>query len=147
MANGAVLGGHASIGERAFLSAYVMVHQHARVGRLSMLQGGTAVSQDVPPFCITRLGTNALGGINAIGLRRAGFERARIVAIRRAYRALFVNRPSLRLARERLLASEIEQGGPTAEVREMLDFIAAAKHGVCAVRTGRDGDADGEGDD
>lgn len=140
MANAAVLGGHAIVGERAFLSAHVMVHQHTRVGRLAMLQGGTAVSQDVPPFCLTRFGTNSLAGVNVIGLKRAGLERSRITAIRRAFRALFVNRPNLRLARERLLADEIAGGGPTDEVREMLDFIATAKHGVCCVRGGPDAD-------
>ena len=134
MATGAVLGGHASVGERAFLSGNVLVHQYARVGRLTMLQGGTAVSQDVPPFFTTRHGTNALGGINVIGLRRAGFDRGRIAAIRRAYRTLFMNRSNLRLARERLLEAEREHGGPTADVSELLDFIASAKHGVCVVR-------------
>ncbi|MSP17918.1 MAG: hypothetical protein EXR73_15170 [Myxococcales bacterium] len=142
MANAAVLGGHVSVGERAFLSANVMVHQHTRVGRLSMLQGGTAVSQDVPPFCTTRFGTNALGGVNLVGLRRAGFDRVQVAAIRRAYRTLFSTRPNLRLARARLLESEGERGGATAEVREMLDFIATAKHGVCAVRDGRAGTPD-----
>jgi UDP-N-acetylglucosamine acyltransferase len=145
MATGAVLGGHASIGERAFLSGSGRAPPHARVGRLTMLQGGTAVSQDVPPFCVTRLGVNMLGGVNVIGLRRAGFDRGRIAAIRRAYRTLFLNRSNLRLARERLLAAEREHGGPTADVRELLDFIATAKHGVCVVR-GRDEvepDADG----
>lgn len=141
MANVAVLGGHASVGERAFLSAHAMVHQHTRVGRLAMLQGGTAASQDVPPFCITRLGTNTLAGVNVVGLKRAGFSRVQIVALRRAYRTLFLNRPNLSLARERLLAAEAASGGPSAEVREMLDFIGAAKHGVCA--GSRAADADG----
>jgi UDP-N-acetylglucosamine acyltransferase len=134
MANGAVLGGHATVGERAFLSAYAMVHQHARVGRLAMLQGGSAVSTDLPPFCVTRHGVNVLGGLNLVGLRRAGIEPARIAAIRRAYRTLFLGRPNLGTARARLLEMEEANGGPTPEVREMLDFIASAKKGVCATR-------------
>lgn len=142
LANGAVLGGHARVDERAFLSAYVMIHQHARVGRLAMMQGGAAVSMDVPPFCIGRNGTNTIGGINVVGLRRAGFDRARIHAVRRAYRTLFTGRPNLRAAIERLLADEAASGGPTADVREMLDFIAAAKKGVCPAR-GADDDHTG----
>jgi len=142
MANGAVLGGHASVGERAFLSAHAMVHQHTRVGRLAMLQGGTAASKDVPPFCVTRIGKNTLAGVNVVGLKRAGFSRTQIMAVRRAFRVLFLNRPNLGLARERLLAAEQEAGGPGDEVRELLDFIAAARHGVC-VGT-RAGEADGD---
>lgn len=144
LANGAVLGGHAQVGERAFLSAYSMIHQHARVGRLAMMQGGAAVSMDVPPFCIGRNGTNTIGGINVVGLRRAGLDRARIHAIRRAYRTLFLGRPNLRVARERLVADEAANGGPTAEVQEMLDFIAAARKGVCAARGAHDDDGGAE---
>lgn len=138
LANGAVLGGHAQVGDRAFLSAYAMVHQHTRVGRLAMMQGGSAVSMDVPPFCIGRNGTNTISGINIVGLRRAGLDRPRIQAIRRAYRTLFVGRPNLRAARERLIADEAANGGPIAEVQEMLDFIAAARKGVCAARGAHD---------
>jgi UDP-N-acetylglucosamine acyltransferase len=141
MANAAVLGGHAQVGDRAFLSAHSAVHQHTRVGRLAMLQGGAAVSKDVPPFCMTRHGTNTLAGINVVGLKRAGFERVQIMSIRRVYRTLFLHRPNLSLARERLLAEERAAGGPSDVVQEMLDFIATAKHGVCA--GGRSADADG----
>lgn len=137
MATGATLGGHAIIGDRAFLSGNVLVHQYTRVGRLTMLQGGTAASQDVPPFCMTRLGTNALAAINVVGLKRAGFDRAQIHAIRRAFRTLFMVRGNLRQAREQLLADEAARGGPTAEVQELLRFIDEAKHGVCVVRHGR----------
>jgi UDP-N-acetylglucosamine acyltransferase len=142
LANGAVLGGHAHVGERAFLSAYAMIHQHTRVGRLAMMQGGSAVSMDVPPFCIGMNGTNRIGGVNVVGLRRAGFDRARIFAIRSAYRTLFLGRPNLSAARQRVVAETAAQGGPTVDVQEMLDFIAAARKGVCAARS-----APGEGRD
>ncbi|HEY8516897.1 MAG TPA: acyl-ACP--UDP-N-acetylglucosamine O-acyltransferase [Candidatus Binatia bacterium] len=132
MATGAVLGGHASVGERAFISGNALVHQHTRVGRIAMLQGGCAVSKDVPPFCTTRIGKNTVAGVNVVGLRRAGFSREAIMAIRRAFRTLFLGRPNLSLARERLIVQEEERGGLAPEVREMLDFIASARHGVCA---------------
>jgi len=134
LANGAVLGGHVQVGERAFLSAYVMIHQHTRVGRLAMMQGGAAVSMDVPPFCVGVYGTNRVGGVNVVGLRRAGFDRARILAIRSAYRKLFLGRPNLSVARQRVLEEAAAEGGPTADVQEMLDFISAARKGVCAAR-------------
>ncbi len=140
LANGAVLGGHTHVGERAFLSSYAMIHQYARVGRLAMMQGGAATSMDVPPFTIARNGINTIAGVNVVGLRRAGFDRARIHAVRRAYRTLFLGRPNLGLARERLVVEEAAHGGPTADVQEMLDFIATAKKGVCAARGAHDDD-------
>ena len=131
LATGATLGGHAVVGPRAFLSGYCLVHQHVRVGRLAMVQGGCAVSREVPPFLIAALPTNQLAGVNAVGLRRAGLDRPAITALRRAYRALFAHRVNLGRASEALLRAESERGGPTAEVRELLDFIAASKRGVC----------------
>jgi UDP-N-acetylglucosamine acyltransferase len=131
LATGAALGGHVSVGERAFISGNAVVHQHTRIGRFAMLQGGCGVSRDVPPFCIAAFGLNIIRGVNVVGLRRGGFSRTQIDAVRRAFRALFLRRQNLRLATERLLAAEGERGGPTAEVQEMLDFIAAARRGVC----------------
>ena len=136
MATGAVLGGHVAVGEGAFVSGNVVVHQHVRIGRLAFLQGGCAVSRDVPPFLIASLPTNEVAAVNTLGLRRAGFDRQQMTALRRAFRMLFGRRVNLRLARDRLLASEAERGGPTAEVRELLDFIAESKRGVCFGRRG-----------
>jgi UDP-N-acetylglucosamine acyltransferase len=131
LATGAVLGGHVTVGARAFVSGNVVIHQHVRIGRLAMLQGGCAVSRDVPPFLMAAIPRNLLAAVNVVGLRRAGFDRRAIAALRRAFRMLFARRQNLRLARERLLALESSSGGPTPEVQELLDFIDQAKRGVC----------------
>lgn len=148
LATGAVLGGHVSVGEGAFVSGNAVVHQHTRIGRLAMIQGGAAMSRDVPPFLMAVLPSNTVVGLNSVGLRRAGLDRARIAALRRAYRTLFGRRVNLALARERLLAAESERGGPTDEVRELLEFIAAARRGVCSGRRARgaSGAADDDGE-
>ncbi|MBU6280744.1 acyl-ACP--UDP-N-acetylglucosamine O-acyltransferase [bacterium] len=130
LATGATLGGHATVGPQAFLSGYCLVHQFVRVGRLALIQGGAAASRDVPPFTIAMRPHNLLVGVNVVGLRRAGLDRAAIGAIRRAYRALFLHRRDLRRAREELLADEVARGGPTSEVRELLDFIDSSRRGV-----------------
>jgi len=44
-----------------------------RVGTLALMQGGAAISKDLPPFCVAR-GDNGICGLNSVGLRRAGFE-------------------------------------------------------------------------
>jgi UDP-N-acetylglucosamine acyltransferase len=131
LATGAVLGGHVSVGDRAFLSGNILVHQYTRIGRLALLQGGAAVSRDVAPFLIARIGRNELSGVNVVGMRRAGLAREAIAAVRRAYRTLFLRRRNLRAAREQLFAEEEAHGALTAEVREMLEFIERSKRGVC----------------
>ena len=73
IANGALLGGHAMVQDRAFISGNCLVHQFTRVGTLAMMQGGSGVSQDVPPFTVA-LRVNEIRGLNVVGLRRAGFH-------------------------------------------------------------------------
>ena len=133
VAGGALLAGWVEVGERAIVSGNCVVHQYTRIGRLSLMRGGSRASRDVPPFCILD-GTHTVRGVNLVGLRRSGFDKSSIRALRRAFVELFGSRQNLKLAMERL-----EQSGPlTAEVSELLAFIRAARHGVAFGPRGAD---------
>ena len=86
--NGALLGGHVMVQDRAFLSGNCLVHQFVRVGTLALMQGGAAISKDLPPFCVAR-GDNGICGLNAVGLRRAGFKVGERLELKRLYHVLF----------------------------------------------------------
>jgi len=136
---GALLAGWVEAGERALISGNCVVHQYTRIGRLALARGGSRMSRDIPPFCIVD-GVHTLRAINAIGLRRAGFDTAAISALRHAFMALFGARQNLNDAIARL-----EAAGPrTAEVAEMIDFIRASKRGV-AFGPRHQGEADPDG--
>jgi UDP-N-acetylglucosamine acyltransferase len=123
MANAVLLGGHAHIGRKAFLGGSCAIHQFARVGRLAMVAGTEACSQDVPPFACFRYG--GLKGYNAIGCRRDGWSQETIRAVRAAFRVLHTMRvmpDAVKKIRETV--------GECAEVRELLDFIASSKRGI-----------------
>jgi UDP-N-acetylglucosamine acyltransferase len=125
-ANGATLGGHVTVQDRAFLSGYCLVHQFCRVGTLAIMQGGSAISQDLPPFTVAR-GDNGICGLNTVGLRRAGFSAADRLELKRLYKFLFRGGRNLRDA---VAGAQGTFTGSGAKV--MLAFIAAAKRGVCA---------------
>jgi UDP-N-acetylglucosamine acyltransferase len=125
LASGALLGGHVQVGERAFISGNCVVHQFVRVGRLAIMRGLSRTSRDVPPFALMD-GTHEVRGINRVGLRRAGFEAARIRAVARAFRLLFGTRVNLREAAQRVE----DELGDVPEVAEVLAFIRASKRGV-----------------
>ena len=130
MANGALLAGHVTVGDRAFISGNCLVHQFTRVGTLSMMQGGAAISKDLPPFSVSVLGTaNRLCGLNIIGLRRAGFTAAERLELKRLYRFLFRSGRNLR---EAVAAALADSTFASAGSIVMLEFVAAAKRGVCA---------------
>ncbi len=125
MANGALLGGHVTVGDRVFLSGNCLVHQFVRVGTLSLMQGGSAISQDLPPFTVAR-GANTICGLNIIGLRRAGVSAADRLELKRLYRLLFRSGQNLRAA---VSLARKEFTSPTAKV--LLEFVVASKRGVC----------------
>ncbi|MCC6848063.1 MAG: acyl-ACP--UDP-N-acetylglucosamine O-acyltransferase [Deltaproteobacteria bacterium] len=131
VAGGALLAGHVELADRAFVSGNCVVHQHVRIGRLALLRGLSRTSRDVPPFCLMD-GTHTVRGVNVVGLRRAGFEPARVAVIRRAFARLF-GRPT-HLGRA---LDEVEAGATTDEVRELLAFIRASKRGVCVASRAR----------
>lgn len=125
LASGALLGGHVHVGERAFVSGNCVVHQFVRVGRLAIMRGLSRASRDVPPFALMD-DTHVVRGVNRVGMRRAGFDAARIRAVTTAFRTLFRERVNLRLAMERVEGDL----GAVPEVAEVLAFIRASKRGV-----------------
>ena len=90
LVNGCLLAGHVSVDDGAFLSGNTCVHQFCRVGRLAMMGGNSAVSNDLPPFCTTRPGrVNVLMGLNTVGMRRAGLHGSERSEVKRAFHLLF----------------------------------------------------------
>lgn len=130
LANGALLGGHVTVSDRAFISGNCLVHQFVRIGRLALMRGGSAISKDLPPFTIAR-GENRICGLNVVGLRRAGFSPADRLELRGLYQTLFRRKDRLVTA---LAEARARYHTPCAV--EVLDFVQASKRGVCA-DTGR----------
>lgn len=127
LANGALLGGHVILTDRAFISGNCLVHQFCRIGRLALMQGGAAISKDLPPFCIAR-GDNGIAGLNTIGLRRAGFTAEQRLTLRRVYHQLFRSR----LSRSQAIAQAMQDLPPESPALEMVEFVQTSRRGVCA---------------
>ena len=125
IANGALLGGHVTVQDRAFISGNCLVHQFTRIGTLTMMQGKAGIGQDLPPFTIAH-GINRICGLNAVGLRRAGFTAEQRIELKRLYHLLFRNGKNLRAAIE-----EAQKTFTSPAAKIMLDFVASAKRGVC----------------
>ena len=128
-ANGAVIGGHVTVGDRAFLSGNTSVHQYCRIGRLAMLSASAVTTTDQPPYSIIE-GRNHLAGVNLVGMRRAGMSAVQIHAIRQAYRALLRSGDLLRPS----LARIEKEWGHVDLVAELVAFCRESKRGVCLTK-------------
>jgi UDP-N-acetylglucosamine acyltransferase len=125
IANGALLAGHVLVEDRANISGNCLVHQFVRVGTLALMQGGSAISQDLPPYTIAR-GDNGICGLNIIGLRRSGHSLEQRQELKQLYHLLFRAGGSPRTAVEAARAACTSPPG-----RHLLDFVATSKRGVC----------------
>jgi UDP-N-acetylglucosamine acyltransferase len=132
LADAALLGGHCHIGRKTFMGGGCTIHQFVRVGRLCIIGGNEALSQDVPPFGAMRYGR--LKGYNAIGCRRAGIDRDTLTSIRAVYHRLRNIRTT-----SAVLASIRAEVPDSPEVGEILQFIESSKRGTLSShRTVRD---------
>jgi UDP-N-acetylglucosamine acyltransferase len=136
LANCATLAGHVIVEDFVIIGGLAAVHQFVRLGESSMLAGGAMVVQNVPPFCIVQGDRAGLVGLNVEGLRRRGFPKDAVHALRAAYRALFRAGIPLRDAVQKLRA----EGPLSPPVEALLAFVESSKRGVCRPRGEADDD-------
>ena len=119
MANSTALGGHVHIGDKAFLSACVLIQQHARIGRNAFVGGGTPVTKDIIPFGMANGNPARLHGLNVVGMRRSGLAADMIRRTRNAYRIMFGGEITLQ---EGIMQVEAEFGDVPSAM-SLVEFI------------------------
>lgn len=131
-ANGALIAGHVTIGDNVTFGGNSAVHQFCRVGRLVMMSGVVAVTQDVPPFCIV-YDMRSVGSLNIVGLRRNGF-RDHIKPLKQAFDILYKQKLPNRAAADRI----DDRLGDDPLCREFAEFIRTTQRGICPYRPAAD---------
>jgi UDP-N-acetylglucosamine acyltransferase len=132
IANNCLLAGYVRVDDGAFLGGGSTFHQFMHIGRLAMIQGSSAFGKDIPPFVIAAE-RNSVFGLNAVGLRRAGFGAKDREEIKAAFKFVYLSELNISQALEK--ATAMKFSGPA---REFLDFVAnAKKRGICPLK--RDG--------
>jgi UDP-N-acetylglucosamine acyltransferase len=125
-ANASSLAGHVHIGDHAFLGGFTLIHQYCRVGAHCMTGVNTTLFKDVPPFVTVAGQGGTPHGINVRGLRRRGFDEATVLAIKRAYKILYLS--DLRL--EQALEEIARMASSSAALGQFVEFIKASKRGI-----------------
>ncbi len=131
LVNSVAVAGHVEIGDFTVIGGLAAIHQFLRIGKYCMLGGGSMLNKDVPHFCTCQGYPAVLRGLNGVGLRRAGFARESVSAIKQAYKTLFLSGLRLEEAMER-----VRRESRDPKVAEMLDFIAGSKKGVMRPASG-----------
>jgi UDP-N-acetylglucosamine acyltransferase len=127
IANGATLGGHVTIQDYVIVGGLVGVHQFVKIGSGAILGAGSMVAKDVPPFCNATGDRARLRGLNLEGLRRRGYEQAKIDALKKAYRIIFQSKKRTSEALQKVRA-EIPS---SPEIDLLINFIETSQRGIC----------------
>jgi UDP-N-acetylglucosamine acyltransferase len=127
VANGATLGGHVVIEDYVIVGGLVGVHQFTKVGTGAILGAGSMVSKDVPPYCNATGDRARLHGLNLEGLKRRGFGKEKIEALRRAYRIMFQSK----LKTKDAIGKIRQELSGSAEAERLVAFIEKSERGIC----------------
>ncbi|MBQ5889303.1 MAG: acyl-ACP--UDP-N-acetylglucosamine O-acyltransferase [Bacteroidaceae bacterium] len=115
--NSSKIAGEVVVGDFAILSACVLVHQFSHLGDHIMVQGGSKVSMDIPPYIIAARDPLHYCGENIVGLRRRGFSSEAIRNIHETYRLLYEGKVTAGI-------EKIKETMPmTPEVQLIVDFV------------------------
>lgn len=124
LANNATLAGHVEMGDYAVIGGLTPVHQFVKIGESCMIAGASALSQDIPHFCLAEGNRAYVRGLNLIGLRRR-FEKDEVEEINKAYKFIFNKGASIKDQALKLL--DISSN---SNVKKMCEFIINTKRGI-----------------
>jgi UDP-N-acetylglucosamine acyltransferase len=126
LGNASQLAGEVEADDYAILSGGTLVHQFTRIGKHVMIQGGSRINKDIPPYIIVGREPITYSGINIIGLKRKGFDNERISTIQEIYRILYQSGLNYKEA-----VKQIEETIPySAEKETIVAFIQNSQRGI-----------------
>lgn len=121
VANQSAIAGHCQIDDDVIIGGLSGIHQWVRIGRGAIIGAVTMVTNDVIPYGLVQGPRGQLDGLNLVGLKRRGVDRADITALRAAFQMLAQGEGAF-ADRARRLGEETE----STYVREIADFVLAA---------------------
>lgn len=126
ISNASQVAGEVVIDHNAVIGGGSLIHQFCHVGAHVMMQGGSLVNKDVPPYIVCARQPISYAGINVVGLRRRGFTADQIAHLQEIYRIIFSSDLNTTDAIE-----AVENTVPDTEMRnEVISFIRGSHRGI-----------------
>ena len=117
------LGGHVHIADNVIIGGGTVVHQFVSIGTGAMVGGGIFITGDVAPHFMAT-GSNIIGSVNLVGMRRKAFDRAEIKERQDVYKLIYRSGNSIAKSVEALQII----GTPTC--LEYVAFIEQSRKGL-----------------
>ena len=126
MSNVTQLAGEVEIDDYAVIGGGTLVHQFTHIGGHVMIQGGSKINKDIPPYAIVAREPIAFCGINSVGLNRRGFTPEQIHTIQEIYRLIYQSGMNTTQALEHIEATMPQ----SAERDTIVNFIRNSSRGI-----------------
>ena len=126
MSNATQLAGEVVVDNFAIIGGGTLVHQFCHIGPHVMIQGGSLINKDSPPYVKAARNPIAYAGVNSIGLRRRNFSNEQIREIQEIYRYLYLSGYNISDSVERIEA----ELPATKERDEIIMFVRNSKRGI-----------------
>ncbi|MEE4189741.1 MAG: acyl-ACP--UDP-N-acetylglucosamine O-acyltransferase [Roseobacter sp.] len=120
LVNSVAIAGHCVLEDDVIVGGLSGVHQFVRIGRGAIIGAVTMVTNDVIPYGLVQAPRGELDGLNLVGLKRRGVDRADITALRAAFQMLAQGEGTFQNRAQRL-----KDETSSDYVREIVDFITA----------------------
>jgi UDP-N-acetylglucosamine acyltransferase len=120
MSNMAQIAGHVVVEDHALVGAMAGIHQFVRIGRYAFVGGYTKLVSDLPPYLLCDGNPAKVYGLNAVGLRRAGFARESLAELKDAYKTIYRSERNVSQA-----VAALRESARSEEVRALLAFLEA----------------------
>ena len=124
--NACQIAGEVVIDDYATIGGGSLIHQFSHIGTQVMMQGGSRVPKDIPPYAMVGREPLRFIGINSVGLKIRGFSNEQIDVIQRTYRLIYQDGLNFTQAIE-LAEKEVPE---CIEKRTIIDFIKSSSRGI-----------------
>ena len=126
LGNTTQLAGEVVVDDWAIVSGGTLVHQFCHLGAHIMVQGGSRITKDIPPYMMVGREPLSYMGLNIVGLRRRGFVAEQMNAIQESYRYVYLSGLNTTQALD-----AIEKNIPKSKEREdIVSFIRSSERGI-----------------
>ncbi len=123
-ANNVALAGHVVAGNYIVIGGHTPIHQFVKIGDHAMIGGASAVTQDIPPFCLAEGNRAVIKSLNLVGIRRR-FEKDDINELNSAYKALFRSKQNIKQS-----ANDLIKTTTNKKVKQLCEFILNTTRGI-----------------
>jgi UDP-N-acetylglucosamine acyltransferase len=126
IANAVNMAGHIIIEDNVGIGGMTAFHQFVHIGEHAFVGGMLRVNKDVPPYILANGAPVKFTGLNLIGMKRKGFDKKTLDALKNAYKIIYDENLLVKEAIERI-ENELES---IPQIEHLLQFLKESERGI-----------------